>query len=321
MQIRFQFAAHLYLLFAVASCLAGEVEPAFDLPTSGQFYPALQSFDEAVTGFMKRHEIPGGALAVLQDGRLLYARGYGFADRERKTVVQPTSLFRLASVSKPITAVAIMTLVEKKKLELDAKVLELLKLEPFLKADQQEDPRIRNITVRHLLQHSAGWNRDKSGDIMFKHFQIAKDMGIPSPPDHTSLIRWGLGQPLDTEPGKAYAYSNFGFCILGRVIEKVSGMTYEDYVRLNVLAPMGITGMRIGAGHLSERAENEVCYYERNDKKSAQRFFRSTATLRCRCRMRSRGPTRWTRTAAGSHRRWIWRASPRRWTNPARSPC
>lgn len=253
----------LVLFLQFANCaLTAETESAFEIPTSGQFDPALVSFDETVIGFMKRHEVPGGSLAIVQNGKLIYARGYGYADRETKTPVQPTSLFRLASVSKPITGVAIATLVEKKKLDLDAKVLELLKLEPHCSAGHKEDPRIRQITVRNLLQHSGGWNRDKSGDIMFKHFEIAKDMGIASPPDHNSLIRWGLGRQLDFDPGKEHAYSNFGYCILGRVIEKVTGMSYEDYVRLNVLAPMGITAMRIGAGHLSERAENEVHYYD-----------------------------------------------------------
>lgn len=252
----------LALLFIAGSLWAEEL--TFELPTTGKFDPALMSFDETVIGFMKRYDVPGGSLAIVQNGKLIYARGYGYADQETKTLVQPTSLFRLASVSKPITGVAVMTLVEKKKLDLDAKVLELLKLEPFVSKGQEEDPRIRQITVRNLLQHAGGWKRDKSGDIMFKHFEIAREMGIPSPPDHNSLIRWGLGRKLDFDPGKEHAYSNFGYCILGRIIEKVTGMSYEDYVRLNVLAPMGITDMRIGCGHLSERAASEVHYYDGN---------------------------------------------------------
>ncbi len=246
-----------------ARAISGEIEaPGFDIPTTGAFNPALRSFDDTLVAFMKRHAIPGGALAIIQDGKLIYARGYGFADREQKTPVLPTSLFRLASVSKPITSAAVMTLVDSRKLDLDAKVVALLGWEPFLKAGTAEDPRIRDITVRHLLQHSGGWDRGKSGDIIFKHFQIAADMGIPSPPDHASLIRWGLGQPLDFAPGSKFAYSNFGYCVLGRVIEKVSGQRYEDYVRKHVLAPMGIDDMRIGEGRQRERKEHEVCYYD-----------------------------------------------------------
>ncbi len=222
-------------------CARAETElQAIDFPISGASVPALVSFDETIVGYMKKHSIPGGALAIVQDGKLIYAHGYGYADRDKQTPALPTSLFRLASVSKPFTAVAIMTLVENGKLDLDAKVVPLLGLKPFLKPDKTEDPRIHDITVRHLLEHAGGWDRDISGDIMFKHFQIAKDMGIASPPDHASLIRWGLGQPLDFEPGKKYAYSNFGFCILGRVIEKISGRSYDDFVREQVLSKAGI---------------------------------------------------------------------------------
>lgn len=258
-----QFSLWIFASLSLSRAFSGEPDaPEFDIPTTGAFIPTLHSFDDTLVAFMKRHAIPGGALAVVQDGKLIYARGYGFADREQKTPVLPTSLFRLASVSKPITSAAVMTLVERGKLDLDAKVVALLGVEPFLKAGTKEDPRIRDISVRNLLQHAGGWDRGKSGDIMFKHFQIAADMGISSPPDHASLIRWGLGQTLDFAPGQKYAYSNFGYCVLGRVIEKASGQRYEDYVREHVLAPMGIHDMRIGEGRQRERKDREVCYYD-----------------------------------------------------------
>ncbi len=241
--------------------------PDFAFPTTGAFVPALRSFDDTIVSYMTRHAIPGGAFALVENGKLLYARGYGCADREAKTPVQPTSLFRLASVSKPITAVAIMTLVEAQKLDLDAKVVSLLKLKPFLKAEQTGDPRNYDITVRHLLQHSGGWNREVSGDIMFKHFQIAEEMHTTSPPDRSDVVRWGLGQKLDFAPGTKYAYSNFGYCVLGRLIECVSGQPYEEYVRSHVLEPMGIHDMRIGQARRSERYEGEVCYYIEKDAK------------------------------------------------------
>jgi N-acyl-D-amino-acid deacylase len=155
-----------------------------------------------------------------------------------------------------------MTLVQSGKLKLDDHVFPLLGLTPFLLPGHQADPRLNSITVRHLLEHSGGWDRDRSGDIMFKHFQVAREMGIASPPDHESLIRWAIGQPLDFTPGTHFAYSNFGFCVLGRVIEKVSGMPYEKYVQTHVLTPAGIRDMRIGKGRLSERFPQEVRYYD-----------------------------------------------------------
>ncbi len=232
-----------------------------ETPTTGAANPDLSSFDDTMLAFMAKHKVPGGALAVVQDGRLVYARGYGYADRDMREPVQPTSLFRLASVSKPITAVAVMTLVQRGKLDLEAKAFDLLGLKPFLKPGQTEDSRIRRITVRQLLHHMAGWDRDKSGDAMFQHFMAASDMGIPSPPNHQALIRWVMGRPLDFDPGTRESYSNFGYCVLGRIIEKVSGRSYESYVRQAVLKPLGIKDMRIGKGHPDERAPGEVRYY------------------------------------------------------------
>lgn len=232
------------------------------IPTTGTYQPALSSFDETILQYMADNHIPGASMAIVRHGQLIYARGYGYADVEAKTPATPLSQFRLASVSKPITSVAVMTLVQSGKLKLDDRVFPLLGLKPFLTGGHKVDPRLETITVRELLQHSGGWDRDKSGDIMFKHFQIAREMGIASPPDHESLIRWAMGQPLDFAPGTHFAYSNFGFCVLGRVIEKVSGMPYEKYVQTKVLAPMNIKNMRIGKGRRSERFPEEVCYYD-----------------------------------------------------------
>jgi N-acyl-D-amino-acid deacylase len=230
--------------------------------------PSMTEFDGIIQAHMAEFKIPGGAVAVMRGGRLVYARGYGCADRETREAVQPDSLFRIASVSKPVTAVAVMTLVQDPAyhLSLDAPVFPLLGLRPFLAKGHAVDSRIWKITVRHLLEHAGGWDRDISGDIMFKHFEIARDMKVPSPPSHNDIIRWAMGQPLDFDPGARYAYSNLGYLILGRVIEKVSGMPYERYVREHVLAPAGVTDMRIGKGRRSERLPGEVCYYDSRDR-------------------------------------------------------
>lgn len=239
-----------------------------DMPTTGHLLPSMRAFDEMIVAHLREKDLPGGSVAVMRAGRLVYTRGYGYADREARTPVEPASLFRLASVSKPITGTAIMTLMQSPKyhLNLDTRVFRLLGLQPFLKPGKTADPRIWDITLRHLLHHAGGWDRGTSGDIMFKHFQIAREMGIDSPPDHTSLIRWAMGQPLDFVPGEREAYSNFGYCVLGRVIEKVSGLSYETYVRDQILAPAGITTMRIGKGHRSERLPDEVVYYTPGDR-------------------------------------------------------
>ena len=258
---------HLLSLLILAACggadgPAGPGTTPLDVPLTGQAVPGMESFDRIISDLMQRHGVPGGAVSVVKDGRLVYARGFGYADVENRVSVAPDALFRIASVSKPITAVAILGLVEADKLDLTQKVLPLISdLQP--PAGATVDPRWQDITILHLLQHTGGWDRDRPGgfDPMFRR-DAAAAVGAPAPASAETVIRWMLGQPLDFDPGTRFAYSNFGYAILGRVIERVSGMPYEDYVSTAVLAPAGITQMRIGRTRLAERAANEVKYYQ-----------------------------------------------------------
>lgn len=222
--------------------------------------PAQKSFDDTIETQLKTQKLEGAALAVVKDGRLVYAKGYGWADVEAKTPVGPTSLFRIASLSKAITATAILRLYEDGKLDLDGKAFAILGLRPF-SPDAKVDPRLGEITVRELLHHTGGWNRDKSGDPMFKSRAIATELGGQSPPNAVTIVRYMMAQPLDFDPGTRMAYSNFGYCVLGRIIEQVSGESYEGYVQKAVLAPMGITRMTLGRTLIDGRARDEVRYY------------------------------------------------------------
>lgn len=234
------------------------------------------AFDHEMESFLKSMGTPGGSLAVVKGGRLVYARGYGWADREKREPVRADSLFRLASVSKPVTAVAVMRLVEQKKLSLDARAFDLLSLKPIVTPGTKADPRLETITVRQLLQHTGGWDRDQSFDPMFRPGVIAKAAGSPAPADPSSIIRYMLGQPLDFAPGTKYAYSNFGYCVLGRIIERITGLGYEKFVRDEILAPIGIRHMRLGSSLPSGRAPNEVSYHTR-DAELADSVFPSAA--------------------------------------------
>jgi CubicO group peptidase (beta-lactamase class C family) len=141
------------------------------------------------------------------------------------------------------------------------------------------DGRLRNITIRHLLEHAGGWDRDKSGDPMFRSVEIAQSLNVPAPATCRNVIQYMMGQPLDFEPGTKYAYSNFGYCILGRVIEKITGQSYEVYVRDNVLAPMDIHAMRIGRSLADGRATNEVKYYDYPGALPTTSVFPGTTTV------------------------------------------
>jgi len=221
---------------------------------------------------MSARNIPGGALAVVKDRQLVYTRGYGWADRENKVSVKPASLFRIASISKPFTAVAVLKLVEDGKLSLDARVWDTLGLESWITGGKKADERWKQIAIRHLLHHTGGWDRDKSFDPMFRPREIAKSLGVSSPPGPRDIIRYMLGQSLDFDPGARYAYSNFGYCILGRVIEKVTGLAYGEFVQKSVLAPIGIKRMQLGASLEDKRADNEVRYYTPSDETTESVF-------------------------------------------------
>jgi N-acyl-D-amino-acid deacylase len=165
---------------------------------------------------------------------------------------------RIGSSSKVLTAMAILHLKEQGKLDLDARFLDVL---PQYHVQPGGDSRLSMITIRQLMQHSGGWDRDISGDPIFKQREIAKALGIQTPVMCADVIRYEMSQPLDFAPGTRFAYSNFGYCILGQIVEKIGGQPIELYVREHVLVPMDVHAMSIGYSHLSERGPKEVKYY------------------------------------------------------------
>jgi N-acyl-D-amino-acid deacylase len=240
--------------------------PQDDVPTAsvsavGPLEPAMASFDEIVKAFVAKHHIPSAAFAATDGGKVVFARGYQVATESASTPVEPKSLFRIASLSKPITAVGILKLVEQGRVELSTPVFSILNFEnEFVLAGEQWDKRLKEVTIRQLLEHRGGWDRDASFDPMFKSVQFAQELGIASPAGPRDIIRAMLTRPLDFDPGQRYAYSNFGYCLLGRVIESVSGMTYGAYIQQHILKPIGIESMQLGKTRASDRAVGEVCY-------------------------------------------------------------
>ncbi len=225
--------------------------------------------DLLIEGFLAKHKVPGASVAIANGSKIVYSKGFGFADAETNSQVTSSSLFRIASLSKPITAVAILQLVEHEKLKLNDKVFSVLDFGAEIEAAGEAfDARLRDITIEQLLLHRGGWDRDKSFDPMFQSVRFAKEQGKPSPASQRDVIVSMLSQRLDFEPGERFAYSNFGYCLLGRVIEKISGESYESYVQSHVLKPLGITNMRIGATRVEGRAASEVRYYAKGKSKS-----------------------------------------------------
>lgn len=239
-------------------------------PLTGYSDKALEPFDRVMTRLLERYQIPGASLAVSKDGRLLLARGYGWADAEAGEPVRPDSLFRIGSLTKPITAVAVLHLGEQlvrqgrfPNLEafLKAKVYGLLALEPY--GGKLGDPRIESITVRDLLQHSAGWNRNVAGDPMFRPTltYVARSLGMGEAMPVQPLIEYMLSRKLSFTPGTFSAYSNLGYAVLGQLIEYLSAQSYAAYLK-GMLGQMGIHHITVGHTRLQDRLPGEVKYYD-----------------------------------------------------------
>lgn len=211
--------------------------------------------------FLQQWNLCGMTMSIINDGKLVYAHGFGYSDLEAKQVVMPGQLFRVASVSKLITAVAIMKLVEKKAISLDSRVFgpkAILKDPVF---DNVADKRLYNITIRNLLAHTGGWSLHY-GDPAFNSLVVLEKTGETGAASMNSYCRFVASRKLHFEPGTRSSYSNMGYMFLGKVIQAVVGKSYEDFVRNEVLKPVGIVDMHIGRSYLSDRRVNEVKYYE-----------------------------------------------------------
>jgi N-acyl-D-amino-acid deacylase len=242
MRTRFACGFALLLVVALAATPPSAQEPfelrTEDFPVTGKAGPGLQPIDRAMHTIMSRHGIPGGAIALAKEGRLVFAKGYGWAALG-EVPARPDTTFGLASLSKPITALAILLLIEQGKLKLEDTWLDILRhLAP--PRGSRIDPRLKKITIHQLLNHTGGWDRARSGDPINFSVPAARRLGVPLPLTPDQLISFMMGLPLDFEPGTQARYSNLGYIILGQVIEKVSGQRYEDYVRKNVLEPAGV---------------------------------------------------------------------------------
>lgn len=216
-------------------------------PPSGQ--KNIETIDNAVKNFMQKYSIPGVSIAVTRDDKLVYVKSYGKMSESDNTAISNNNLFRIASVSKPITGVGIMKLLEASKLTLDSKVFGAGSIlgndYPSGKLAQVSD-----LTVRHLLHHTSNLWPNDGNDPMFKQPAF----------NHQQLINWTLDNYNGVSTRGIYRYSNFGYCLLGRIIEKLSGKSYEQFIKDEVLKPCGINAMQIGGNKLADRKTNEVIY-------------------------------------------------------------
>lgn len=206
--------------------------------------------------YMEKFSVPGLSLAFAQDGRLLYAEGFGLADKEAGERVTTSSLFRIASLSKQITSAAILRLAEQGRIQLSDTVFGRSGILGTTYGTQPYGAGVEAVTVQNLLEHTAGpgWSNDAPDPM-------DQQPGL----DQAQLISWVLdNRPLNNAggaPGAEFAYSNFGYVVLGRVIEHVTTQPYEAYVRQEILAPCGISRMFLAGNTLADKRTGEVTYY------------------------------------------------------------
>jgi D-alanyl-D-alanine carboxypeptidase len=213
----------------------------------------IAAVDSKVAALMTTYNIPGASLAVSKNGKLVYIKGFGKANTATGELVKPTHRFRLASVSKTFTGVAILKLVQEGKLNLDAKVFGA---GGVLASDYGTGPynaNLLNITVRHLLQNVSGsWGAATGGDV------------IDQNPGYTykQFFDWVINtRPNPTAPGTVYDYSNVNFVLAGRIVEKISGKSYINYIKEDIMTPLGASQTDMSGKTEADQKANEVKYY------------------------------------------------------------
>jgi CubicO group peptidase (beta-lactamase class C family) len=231
---------------AVGSCALSAFAQSFG--GEGQRRGGMAQYIEP---FRQQYRVPAMSIALSKSGRFVFDHAGGMADRQHMTQAQQNSLFRIADLSKPITAVTIFSLIEAGKLSLTDHVFGPSGILGTKYGKAPYKMYVTDITVDQLLTHTAGgWAADDN-DPMFHNNGW----------DQSKLISETIDNvPLTTQPGTEWAYSNFGYCVLGRVIEQVTGQAYETYVQGNILSACGISTMQIARDSERQRAADEVIY-------------------------------------------------------------
>lgn len=192
-----------------------------------------EKVDAYVAAEMRTEKIPGLALAVVRDGKIIKSRGYGLANIELDVPVKPETIFQTGSVGKQFTATAVMMLVEDGKIHLDDPIRKYLPSSPAT---------WDKITVRNFLTHTSGIPDYESDSLKKKD---AAFINLRNDYTEDELFKKFRGLPLDFPPGSKWSYSNSGYVILGILIHKVTGQFYGDVLQERIFRPLGMTSTRI----------------------------------------------------------------------------
>ena len=218
----------------------------------------LLAMDKKINAYLRKWHMKGASLAITRGDSLVYAKGYGWADEENGLEMTPRHILRMASVSKLITAAGIMVLHDRGDLNIkdtvfgpsgilnDSTITALIKDKNYYK-----------ITVEHLMRHQAGFRRDP----LFSSRDVMHQLQLDHAPEAEDFYRVVLNRRLKFAPGSWQSYSNFGYLLLSKIVEKVSGMPYDEFIRTEVLEPAGCYDMHIAGTYYEDQRDNEVRYY------------------------------------------------------------
>ena len=249
--MEFPFTNHLLcIVFALAIC-SGCSSGWSDTISKQNHEPGFNAeIDSIVEKFMVKYDMPGLSLAIAKNDSLLYLKGYGYADISTQKEVTDSSLFRIGCLSQPITAMAILKLAEQGKISLDEKVFGNDGILDSDYGSKPYDARVNQITVKELLDHCAGWENDNNTTFVSSSLSASQLL---------SLVLDSV--PLQSAPGKNFNFSFLGYIVLGKIIEKVTGKTYAEYVHEEILDPSGDTDMKIAGNTINDHQKNEVTHY------------------------------------------------------------
>lgn len=236
------------------------------MPVGGSYNPSAEMVDQAMIDYLSERGIDAAELVILKNDEIVFSHSYGWFDEEHTRPLTTDAVMRIASVSKPITKALFRKLVLDKKLTSSDLVFCLdgntkscwLTIEPI--AGAEIDPRMKDITVKMLLDHKGGWDRAASFDPMFADIKIANALGVSLPVDKYQVASYMMGRKLDFNPGEKEVYSNFGYSLLGIIVEKVTGKTYLQAVQDEIFTPLEIDNVTIAQTLPENRLPNEVHY-------------------------------------------------------------
>ncbi len=252
---KFKWVYPVLLAALILSACSGDNPAGLEKnePDSNKPVSEIPAVDQLINQIMTKYSIPGAALAISEDGKMVYSRGYGYANMEQNIEVTNEHVFRIASCSKTFTGASVMKQIEEGQLSFSDKIFgEGSILGPSF-GNKSYSNRVLAITLEDLLHHTiGGWGVSSGGDPIDYYPAL----------DDSEFIGYVLDNwDLSYEPGTQFVYSNMGYYLLARIIEEVSGKSYEKYLQEELMGNGALSSLHVTNFDINDRQPKEVEYY------------------------------------------------------------